>query len=427
MLDTFKDSMLSESSNARPKIYTIFAEYYAENDTPENAEKYLLKTGFVPDTAWIILGLFDNKDSVGYYTAYIPEETTQIDTTAKYFGRDKDKLISWEKSIDNKLDGRYDFGNDDGIKDWSVAYLWTVVISPTERNITFRFDSDDQGIIWLNGEKVFEHSRASVGGGAVQIDRHTIPVTLKQGENTILIKICNSTQTWDMYMRFTDADGNAFEDLKFKTADALLNAPPPEPIFNVNVNRGLAEYYSINNMPDKAMEQMRQTGMIHENAWLVLGPFDNTVGIGYNTEYIPEDITQIDLTAKYHGVDEQISWKKFTDDAFDGFIDFGEDIDWRVAYAWTTITSPDEREILFRFCSDDQSKIWLNGTEVFADLSAQTAILDKHTIPVTLKAGENTILVKVCNEEMSWGFYLRVTDTDGKPYEDLKINNAQDN
>ncbi len=426
MLDALIDSMPSASSHVPSKIYAIFAEYYAENDKPENAKKYLLKTGFVPENAWITLGPFDNKDNVGYYTAYIPEKTTQIDTTAKYFGKDKDRLISWEKSIDNKSDGRYDFGNDDGINDWSAAYLWAVVISPDARDITFRFDSDDQGIIWLNGQKVFEHSREGVGGGAVQIDRHTIPVTLKQGENTILIKVCNATQIWDMYMRLTDADGNSLEDLKFKTADALLNAPPPKPIFNVNVNRGLAEYYSINNMPDKAMEQMRQTGMLHENTWLVLGPFDNTVGIGYNTAYISENTTQIDLTAKYHGVNEQISWKKFTDTAFDGFIDFGEDIDWRVAYSWTTITSPDEREVLFRFCSDDQSKIWLNGTEVFADSNAQTAILDKNTIPVTFKAGENTILVKVCNEEMSWGFYLRVTDTDGKPYEDMKIDDVQE-
>ena len=426
MLDALIDSMPSASSHAPSKIYAIFAEYYAENDSPENAKKYLLKTGFVPDNAWITLGPFDNKDNVGYYTAYIPEETTQIDPTAKYFGRDKDRLISWEKSIDNKLDGRYDFGNDDGINDWSAAYLWAVIISPDAREITLRFDSDDQGIIWLNGQKVFEHSREGVGGGAVQIDRHTIPITLKQGENTILIKVCNAMQNWDMYMRFTDVEGNSFEDLKFKSADALLNAPPPKPIFNVKVNLGLAEYYSINNMPDKAMEKMQQAGMLHENTWLVLGPFDNTVGIGYNTEYIPENTTQIDLTAKYHGVDEQISWKKFTDTAFDGFIDFGEDIDWRVAYAWATITSPDEREALFRFGSDDQSKIWLNGTEVFVDPNAQTAILDKNTIPVTLKAGENTILVKVCNEEMSWGFYLRVTDTDGKPYEDLKIDDVQE-
>ncbi|MDE0635288.1 MAG: tetratricopeptide repeat protein [Candidatus Poribacteria bacterium] len=189
---------------------------------------------------------------------------------------------------------------------------------------------------------------------------------------------------------------------------------------------GLAKYYSQNNIPDKAMEQMQQTGIIHENAWLVLGPFDNTTGIGYDTEYIFENMTQIDLTAKYGGVNKQISWKKFTDAAFDGFIDLGRNINWRVAYAWATVTSPDKREVFFRFGSDDQSKIWLNGTEVFADTNAQTAILDRHAIPVTLKAGKNTILVKVCNEEIDWGFYLRVTDADGKPFKDLKINNMHD-
>ncbi len=190
---------------------------------------------------------------------------------------------------------------------------------------------------------------------------------------------------------------------------------------------GLAKYYDRNNMPDKAIEQMRQTGIIHENAWLVLGPFDNTAGIGYNTKYIPEDTAQIDLTAKYESVNKQISWKKFMDAAFDGFIDFGEDVNWRVSYAYATVTSPDKREVFFRFSSDDQAKIWLNGTEVFADTNAQTAILDRHAIPVTLKAGKNTILVKVCNQEMRGGFYLRVTDVDRKPFEDLKINDVPDN
>ena len=425
MLYTLIDSVPSGSFNVVANIYHIIAEYYAENETPENAEKYLLKTGFVPETAWITLGPFNNKDSVGYFIAYIPEETTQIDTTAEYYW--KDKIIRWEKTSDTKLDGRYDFGNDDSINDLCAAYLWTVVISPDERDITFRFDSDDQGFIWLNGKHVFEHSRADVGGGSAIVDRHAIPVTLKQGENTILIKVCNSTQTWDMYMRLTDTDGNPFNDLKFKSVDDLLNAPPPRPTFHVNVNLGLAEYYSKNNMHDKAMELMQQTGMLHENTWRVLGSFDNTVGIGYNTKYITENTTEIDLTAKYDGVDGQISWEKFTDDAFNGFIDFGEDINWRVSYAWTTVTCPDEREVFFRFGSDDQSKIWLNGTEVFADTSAQTAILDKNTIPVTLKTGKNTILVKVCNEEMSWGFYLRVSDPDGKPLEGLKINEVQDN
>ena len=419
MLETLVNSILSESSKARANIYRTIAEFYAENEMSEKAENYLLKTGFVPETAWITLGQFDNKDNMGPYIAYIPEETTQIDTTAKYYG--KDKLIRWKKLEDSDINGMIWLGGD---IDWTVTYTWAIVSSPDERDITIRFDSDDQGIIWLNGKQVFRHDRMS----GAQVDRYTFPVTLQQGENTILVKVCNAEVYTYMFMRLTDADGNPFKDLKFKNADELLNAPPPtKPIFHVNVNLGLAEYYSKNNMPDKAMEQMRQTGIIHENAWLVLGPYDNTVGIGYNTKYIPENTTQIDLTAKYEGVNKQISWKKFSDAAFNGFIDFGEDVNWCVSYAWTTITSPDEREVFFRFSSDDQSKIWLNGTEVFADTNAQSALLDKNTIPVTLKPGKNTILVKVCNEEMSWGFYLRVTDVNGKPYEDLKINDMQDN
>ncbi len=190
---------------------------------------------------------------------------------------------------------------------------------------------------------------------------------------------------------------------------------------------GLAKYYDKNNMPDKAIEQMRLTGLIHENAWLVLGPFDNTAGIGYNTKYIFEDTTQFDLTTKYEGIDGQISWEKFTDDAFDGFIDLGRNINWCVSYAWTTVTSPDEGEVFFRFSSDNQAKIWLNGTEVFADINTETAILDRHTIQVTIKPGKNIILVKVCNEERSCGFYLRITDVDGKPVEDLEFNDVRDN
>ncbi len=424
MIHALIDTIPPESASARANAYRMIAQFYSQKGMPKTAENYVLKGGFIPETRWITLGPFKNIDSIGVENAYIPEETTQIDTTAKYYGRDE--LISWKKSKYRSLDGHYIFVSDNN-DDWSAAYVWAVVISPDERDITFRFDSDDQGIIWLNGKRVFEHSRASIGGGGVQIDRHTIPVTLKQGENTILIKVCNSSQTWDLYMRLTDADGNSFEDLKFKTADALLNAPPPEPTFHLNVNLGLAEYYSKNNMPDKALEQMRLAGIIHENKWMVLGPFDNTAGIGYNTAYIPEDVAQIDTVTKYDGVDGKIGWQKYTDDAFDGFIDFGRYVNWRVSYAWATVTSPDEREVQFRFDSDDQSKIWLNGNEVFANTQAHAAIVDRYTIPVKLKAGKNSILVKVCNEEGGWGYYLRITDADGKPFEDLKINDAQDN
>ena len=246
--------------------------------------------------------------------------------------------------------------------------------------------------------------------------------------------VISSEYSFDNFWgKITDA-GNRVNDKGryYKMLDTLANSiPPTYSGFRINVNRiivklGLAEYYSKNNMYDKAMEQMQQTGMIAENAWLTLGPFDNTGGVGFNTEYILEDTTQIDLTGQYEGVNEQISWKKLSDDTFNGFIDFGSDTNWRVSYAWATVASPDERKVHFRFDSDDQGKIWLNGVEIFANSQDKSISLDRDIIPVTLKAGKNTILVKVCNEEKTHGFYLRVTDTDGKPYEDLQINDVPD-
>ncbi len=197
-------------------------------------------------------------------------------------------------------------------------------------------------------------------------------------------------------------------------------------INRILVKLRLAEYYSQNNMREKAMEMIQQTGIVAENAWLTIGPFDNIAGIGYNTEYITEDTPQLDLTAKYDGVSEQISWKKLTDKTLNGFIDMGQDKSWSVAYATATITSPEERQVQFRFDSDDQGKMWLNGEEIYANSQDKSISLDREIIPVTLNAGKNTVLVKVCNEEKEWGFYLRITDIEGKPIEDLIINEAQD-
>ena len=75
---------------------------------------------------------------------------------------------------------------------------------------------------------------------------------------------------------------------------------------------------------------------------------------------------------------------------------------------------------------DDQGKIWLNGEQVFTHTKAFSAVIDNYTIPVTLKSGKNSILVKVCEEVGGWGFYLRITDTDGKPFDDLKINQIKE-
>ena len=192
----------------------------------------------------------------------------------------------------------------------------------------------------------------------------------------------------------------------------------------INANYALAEYYREFGQPEKTEEHIQKTGFITEDAWMVLGPFDNTDGIGYDTAYIPEDITEMDLAAKYDGRNGKVSWKQFIDEEFDGYIHLGEDnVDWYVSYAFTTVSSPDEREVEIRFDSDDQGKVWLNGKEVFSHTKTFMAIVDTYTIPVTLKPGKNSILTKVCNEEGGWAFYMRITDSEGKTFSDLKFGN----
>ncbi len=205
----------------------------------------------------------------------------------------------------------------------------------------------------------------------------------------------------------------------------LVDAMSHNLSMHLHLSLVLAEFYRESDKPEKAKAYVQGTGFITKDAWWTLGPFDNTNGIGYDTAYIPEDVTQIDTATKYNGINGQVGWQKSADRTLDGYIGFEKDIDWAITYAFTTVTSPDERKVQFRFDSDDQGKIWLNGEEVHAHTITHSAQIDWYIIPVTLKPGGNSILVKVCEEAGDWGFYLRITGPDGKPFDDLIINAAQ--
>ena len=222
--------------------------------------------------------------------------------------------------------------------------------------------------------------------------------------------------------------GNSAKDKKryVDMLNKLMNAIPDNLSVQLNLHLLLAGFYWDDDMPEKAEAHIQKTGFIIEDEWLILGPFDNAGGIGYNTAYIREDATQIDITQKYDGIDEQIGWQSSTDDTLNGYISLGDNVDWGVAYAFATVTSPDAREVLLKFDSDDQGKIWLNGEQIFTHTKAFSAVIDNYTIPVILKPGKNSILVKVCEEVGGWGFYLRITDTDGKPFDDLKISDSEE-
>ncbi len=169
----------------------------------------------------------------------------------------------------------------------------------------------------------------------------------------------------------------------------------------------LAQFYQETGEHKKADDLILKTGFITENAWSVLGPFDNADGIGYNTPYIPENLPVIDTSKEYEGKNGTVRWQKIKNSSLLGDIRLGEEgTDWRVAYTYATIHSPEEREVEFRFDSDDQGKIWVNGIQVFTHTKTFTAEIDNYKFPVKLNAGLNSVLVKVCQETGDGDFIL---------------------
>ena len=84
--------------------------------------------------------------------------------------------------------------------------------SPDERKAELRFGCGNQAKLWVNGEEVFTHSKVHT----TRIDQDTIPITLKQGENSICVKVgSEDNYSLGFYLRITDKDGDPFTDLEF--------------------------------------------------------------------------------------------------------------------------------------------------------------------------------------------------------------------
>ena len=51
-----------------------------------------------------------------------------------------------------------------------------------------------------------------------------------------------------------------------------------------------------------------------------------------------------------------------------------------------------------------------------------TAELDRDIVPIRLPKGTTPILLKITNNLHKWGFYIRLTDPQGRPLKNLKFS-----
>ncbi len=161
------------------------------------------------------------------------------------------------------------------------------------------------------------------------------------------------------------------------------------------------------------------------NAWWVLGPFGVPFDEALDRALPPEKDT--DLKAKYKGMDgEEIAWRKVVREIAPGtnlldefFIDFDDVYGGRkyqcVSYALTYLHAPEATDATLALGTDDGVRVWLNGKQVHRFDGGRAYTSKEDRVPVKLRKGSNTLLLKISQGGGDSGFCVHVEDADGNP------------
>jgi hypothetical protein len=220
-----------------------------------------------------------------------------------------------------------------------------------------------------------------------------------------------SFEEMDAYVALRTVDDSvSYEDYK-KDIERLNNAI--DRMAEINEDYLLAHIAKEKTGIGLSNRFAKEQGFI--NRWLLCGPFDNLGMDGHDRVYQPEET--IDLNATYAGKDGTTAkWQRNHTPQWTGYIDLRQEFDqtdWVCAYAvcWVTLEEG-PRDVMLRVGSNDSVKVFLNGNEVWSNKVERTAAADDDMVPVTLPQGTSTILLKIGQTGLGWGFYFRITERD---------------
>ncbi len=170
--------------------------------------------------------------------------------------------------------------------------------------------------------------------------------------------------------------------------------------------------------------------------WYVAGPFYNDfLGKGFKKNSYPPEQTPgaVDLAATYPSTVQQdnkdvkltVAWKRLlaagqpalgaTPVNLLKHVTPGKGVS---AFLYTKIVSDRERRVTLYTGSDEFMTVWMNGQQVARNPYYRAALKDQDKNPVTLKAGENVVLVKLAHGWEGWNYFFRLGDEFGFPVTD---------
>jgi HEAT repeat protein len=158
----------------------------------------------------------------------------------------------------------------------------------------------------------------------------------------------------------------------------------------------------------------KESGFV--SSWWLVGTFPNPNQGGFDTAYPPEKEADPARPVSFESKD--LAWKAVHTDDVQGIVNLEPQFDTRndvVAYAYAVISVTTEQNVTLKVGSDDAVKVWVNGRQVHANNAYRPLTVDEDTAQAHLKAGDNTILMKITQGGGQWSYCLRIVGDDGKP------------
>ncbi|MBD3242732.1 MAG: hypothetical protein GF331_19225, partial [Chitinivibrionales bacterium] len=93
-----------------------------------------------------------------------------------------------------------------------------------------------------------------------------------------------------------------------------------------------------------------------------------------------------------------------------------------VAYFFTYVHVPTDRDAHLFAHTDDAGKLWLNDSLVTRTFGFKQFVTNEDVFPVTLHAGVNTLMAKVANGRWGWSLFVRVADSTGEAMDDVSFS-----
>jgi outer membrane protein assembly factor BamB len=165
--------------------------------------------------------------------------------------------------------------------------------------------------------------------------------------------------------------------------------------------------------------------------WQLVGPFNNEADVAQRRAYDPEK--QVDLTAAYGAGDEAIHWQVAHAERDSGFLNIAQAVkssQYQAAYAVVWVQSKQPQRAWLFVESPNVLSAWSDAARLMENQAGEKVGRGSRggqmdPVPISLNAGWNQLLLKVCNRTGAWGFRARLANVDGSRIDGLEFSTRQ--